>query len=366
MLLHFNPDVKHHKLYVLDISRKLTRKNKLFSQVKEWLCLTCQMQRALAASASVQPPPMKAQASPSKGSTPSVAAKPKDAQTKEESQRSATEKSGSVQKKEDKIGLPPEKDTTKVASDPNKPMPPQPPTVNTDKQKVQPKDKDATFPTAIKEAADKKEDKTAKNEATGKQLHPTERPGAGAPPPSSSPKSPRAASKTTEAVTGKMFGFGSSLFSSASTLITSAVQESRSPPASRKMSAPAQVSDKKAGSAASPKASPGVPPRVEAEPVAGEKLAVERRPDPTPQVKPSPSDRDRAADRANANPVKSEEPHAAPKVGKSTCQLCKAELNTGSNDPPNYSNCTECKSDVCNKCGFSPMPSAKEVTQFNL
>lgn len=358
------------------------------------------MQRALTASESVQPPLMKAQASPSKVSTPNVAAKAKDIgsgqkadapdkkhlenqsagvpQSKEESQRSTTEKSSSVsvQKKEEKTGLPPQKDiqnktvtsekeTTKVVSDLNKSLPPQAPPVKTEIKTVPPKDKDVTFPgtTAIKEVAEKKEDKPAKNEAMDKKLNLTETPGPGVLPLSSSPKSPRAASKTTEAVTGKMFGFGSSLFSSASTLITSAVQESRSPPTSRKMSAPAQVSDKMASSVVSPKASPNVSPRMETKPVTGQRLPMEKRPDVPQQVKSSPSDQDRTADRTSNKPVKTEESHATPKVGKSTCTLCKAELNTGSKDPPNYKNCTECKTDVCNKCGFSPMPSAKEVTQ---
>lgn len=375
----------------------------LFLQVKEWLCLTCQMQRALTASESIHPPLMKAQASPSKVSTPNVA-KAEDIgsgqkagvpdkkhlenqqavvpHSKEESQLSTKDKSSSVsvQKKEDKTGLLAQKDiqnkiitsetdTTKVGSDFTKPLPPEAPTVNTEIKTVDPKEKDVTVPdaTAIKIMTDKKQEKTETNKAMDKQLNPTETPGSGTLPLSSSPKTPRAASKTTEAVTGKMFGFGSSLFSSASTLITSAVQESHTPPASRKMSAPAQVSEKMASSVESPKASPNVSPRMtstkETKPVTGQKLPMQKGPDSTQQVKSSPSDQDRTVDRTSTKPVKNEESHAAPKEGKSTCPLCKADLNIGSNDPPNYNNCTECKSDVCNKCGFSPMPSAKEVTQ---
>jgi len=50
-----------------------------------------------------------------------------------------------------------------------------------------------------------------------------------------------------------------------------------------------------------------------------------------------------------------------PKAGQSTCPLCKLELNFGSKDPPNYNKCTECKSTVCNQCGFNPMPNVSEV-----
>lgn len=361
----------------------------LFSQVKEWLCLTCQMQRALTASESIHPPPMKAQASPSKVSTPNVA-KAEDIGSgqkadvsdkkrlenqpagvphgKEEPKLSTKDKSSSVpvQKKEDETGLPPQKDTqntritsetdtTTVGSDLTKPPPPQAPSVNTEVKTVHPKEKDVTVPgvAAIKTVTDKKRAETETKEAT-------ETPGSGTLTPSSSPKTPRAASKTTEAVTGKMFGFGSSLFSSASTLITSAVQESRTPPTSRKMSAPAQVSDKMATSVQSPKVGPNVSPQMT---LTKETKPVEKRQDSSQQVKSSPSDQDSTVDRTSTKPVKTDESHAAPQVGKSTCPLCKGDLNIGSGDPPNYNSCTECKSDVCNKCGFSPMPSAKEVMQ---
>uniref|UniRef100_A0A3B5K9M9 Bassoon presynaptic cytomatrix protein n=1 Tax=Takifugu rubripes TaxID=31033 RepID=A0A3B5K9M9_TAKRU len=51
-------------------------------------------------------------------------------------------------------------------------------------------------------------------------------------------------------------------------------------------------------------------------------------------------------------PVPAPEP-AKPKVN---CPLCKTELNIGSSDPPNYNSCTQCKSQVCNLCGFNPTP----------
>ncbi|GLD74959.1 protein piccolo isoform X1, partial [Lates japonicus] len=47
------------------------------------------------------------------------------------------------------------------------------------------------------------------------------------------------------------------------------------------------------------------------------------------------------------------------KTGGGLCPLCKTtQLNTGSKDPPNYNNCTECKNQVCSLCGFSPPDSA--------
>lgn len=178
---------------------------------------------------------------------------------------------------------------------------------------------------------------------------------------SSSPKPQRAPSKTAEAVTGKMLGFGSSLFSSASTLITSAVQESRTtPPNSRKMSAPAQVSDKVSASEIPPKSSAPVSPktavRKETKPPTAQKPQTEKEQDKPLQCQITTKAQTKG-DRLS-EPGRSE---VDPEGGNSTCPLCKADLNLGSKDPANYKTCTECKTLVCSKCGFSPMPSLKEV-----
>ena len=148
------------------------------------------------------------------------------------------------------------------------------------------------------------------------------------------------AAKPQESVTGKMFGFGSSIFSSASTLIASAVQEepkttspvSPNMQSTKKTKSPsAQMSeqDKKQEQPQQAKAYPAGPAKVD------------KTPSETPKaVAASPN---------------------VPKAGQSTCPLCKDVLNMGSKDPPNYSTCTECKSTVCNQCGFNPMPHVKEV-----
>lgn len=178
---------------------------------------------------------------------------------------------------------------------------------------------------------------------------------------SSSPKPQRAPSKTAEAVTGKMLGFGSSLFSSASTLITSAVQESRTtPPNSRKMSAPAQVSDKVSASEIPPKSSAPVSPktavRKETKPPTAQKPQTEKE-----QDKPLQCQITTKAQTKGDSLSEPGRPEVDPEGGNSTCPLCKADLNLGSKDPANYKTCTECKTLVCSKCGFSPMPSLKEV-----
>lgn len=148
------------------------------------------------------------------------------------------------------------------------------------------------------------------------------------------------ATKSEESVTGKMFGFGSSIFSSASTLIASAVQDDpkTTPPVSPKM-APAKESK-----------APVVPKpeqdKKEAEP-------MQTRAPPAGQVKiangPSQTPKDAAA------------PRSVSEAGPYACPICTTVLNVGSKDPPNYNICTECKSTVCNQCGFNPMPNVKEV-----
>lgn len=166
----------------------------------------------------------------------------------------------------------------------------------------------------------------------------------------SSPKTRPDVSKTTESMTGKMFGFGSSIFSSASTLISSAVQEeSRTTPGSRKMSAPAQVSPKMS---AVPKISPKTTPTV------SPKMSPAREPKTLTQ-KPEQKKEQEDSQKSKEDKAPSQPPKMATmshKAGEATCPLCKVELNIGSKEPLNYNTCTECKTIVCTHCGFNPMP----------
>ena len=168
------------------------------------------------------------------------------------------------------------------------------------------------------------------------------------------PKTQPAAAKPAESVTGKMFGFGSSFLSSASTLITSAVQDEpkTTPPTPRRLSTAAHVSPK-----ITPPTSPKMPLAKDTKPPAVQKTD-EKKPekplqDKTVQVK---------VDKAQSVPPKAPaDTQGAPKADKSLCPLCKVELNMGSKDPSNYNTCTECKTIACNQCGFNPMPNVAEV-----
>lgn len=136
----------------------------------------------------------------------------------------------------------------------------------------------------------------------------------------------------TESLGGKMFGIGTSIFSSASTLINSAVQDE----------------PKK-----TPPVSPKIPASKPSESAFVQKHEQDKKQEQVQQAKTSPLPQAKV-EKEPASP-------AAPREGQSTCPLCKMKLNFGSKEPPNYNKCTECKNTVCNQCGFNPMPNESEV-----
>ncbi|TRY94383.1 hypothetical protein DNTS_018401 [Danionella cerebrum] len=153
--------------------------------------------------------------------------------------------------------------------------------------------------------------------------------------------------QTTESVSGKMFGFGSSIFSSATNLISG--EESKSPPASPPGSPP----DSPIGSEAD--SPPGSPPDSgsdsppETPPAYSKETAS-----PKPEGKPSTdtSMPKLAGDKESPAPISDTEAQS--------CPLCKVKLNLGSGEVSNYSTCTECQKTVCNLCGFNPTPHLSE------
>ena len=169
--------------------------------------------------------------------------------------------------------------------------------------------------------------------------------------------------KAAESVSGKMFGFGSSIFSSASTLITSAVQDQpkTTPPVSPKMS-PAKESKsptihkveqgKKLEQPQQTKGQPSVQPKTDETKLPASQMPEQQK---KGNVK---------VDKAPSETLKSEAtPQVSVKPDQSTCPLCKVKLNMGSKDPPNYNSCTECKITVCIQCGFNPMPAGEVCTR---
>lgn len=149
------------------------------------------------------------------------------------------------------------------------------------------------------------------------------------------------AAKPEESVTGKMFGFGSSIFSSASTLIASAVQDE-------------------------PKTTPPVSPKMhstkESKPPVVQKSVQDKKQQQPQQTRAHPAGLAKPPAEIPKDAAASQN---VSKAGRSACPLCKMVLNMGSKDPPNYNTCTECKSTVCYQCGFNPMPNVKEVRHMS-
>lgn len=140
-------------------------------------------------------------------------------------------------------------------------------------------------------------------------------------------------------VTGKFFGLGSSLLSSASDLISSTGQDepfTTPPPTSRKGSGVSQVSN---GSALRtlPVSTPGAS-RKGSEAAQSPQTCLQAE-----ETKPS------SAGETDGS-------RALPEV----CPVCGTTIRK---EPPDYNTCTQCRSVVCNLCGFDPTPHDTTVSK---
>ncbi|XP_078021274.1 protein piccolo isoform X2 [Epinephelus lanceolatus] len=152
------------------------------------------------------------------------------------------------------------------------------------------------------------------------------------------------------AAASTMFSFGSSLLSSATNLVTGEEEKALdSPPGSPPDSGPGSPPDSGPGSPPdSPFSAPGSPPDSDSAP-------------DTPPAKSKKPLRGISVEQEEKAPRATPPPPPAPaSVTKESCPLCNVELNVGSADTPNYSFCTECKKTVCNLCGFNPTPHLGE------
>ena len=309
-----------------------------FFQIKEWLCLNCQMQRALGASEPTVAPMMK---TPRQIPSQTVLQE-KDKQLGKHEIPVADVQIPTLTKKDDNL-IPESSQIKAVVSgalldekcqtiDQHK----QQPAVKPPSVELLNASKADSKPGPVQPELNKPLNKVPKAEVPSTKSAP-----APAQPVKTETgffgfggaKSQPTPTKPAESVTGKMFGFGSSIFNSASTLITT-------PPASPKLST---VKETK-------------PPAVQ-------KAEQGKKPEQPQQTKAPPSPSVQAkVDKAPSDPPKAAASQAAPKPGQSTCPLCKVGLNMGSKDPPNFNTCTVCKNDVCNQCGFNPMPHSAAVS----
>ncbi|MEQ2207909.1 hypothetical protein XENOCAPTIV_020853, partial [Xenoophorus captivus] len=149
------------------------------------------------------------------------------------------------------------------------------------------------------------------------------------------------------AAASQMFSFGSSLLSSATTLVSG--EETKAP------ESPAGSPD--SGSGSPPESDPGSPPDS---PFSAPGSAPDSDSAPeTPPVRSEKPPRHTALEKEEKSPA-AEPAQAQTSVAMENCPLCNLELNIGSSDTPNYSLCTECKKKVCNLCGFNPNPHLGE------
>ncbi|XP_075288989.1 protein bassoon isoform X1 [Opisthocomus hoazin] len=271
--------------------------NPHLTQVKEWLCLNCQMQRALGMDMTTAPRSKSQQQlhSPSPSPSHSPAKHPP---------APGTDKS------------PPA--TRAVPPEPPKPQPTTPQREPHGQGQPRPQEAARSSPQHQQAKPSSSEQRKTAGDVGAKPAAPA--PGAGA------------QEQAQEGLTGKLFGFGASLLTQASTLMS--VQPEAPPPS---------------------QPSPGkVPPKIvfsDASKEAGPKASgPQGRAAATPASKPDKLEQG----------VK---PKEVPKA-RVSCPLCKAEINVGSGEPQNYNTCTSCRQQVCNMCGFNPTPHLVEKNEW--
>lgn len=163
------------------------------------------------------------------------------------------------------------------------------------------------------------------------------------------------------AVTGKVLGFGSSFFSSASNFISSA-EPSTTPPTSRKDSSVSQSSIRSSTPPPSSRKGSGVTiPQGDSQKKQKERNkspTVEKKEEKKPDVTKHQGKDLLNPDKSKSEPSKvKESSHILPK----NCPLCKVEIKK---DASNYNTCTNCKNIVCIQCGFNPSPHQTEVRRI--
>ncbi|XP_073508423.1 protein piccolo isoform X2 [Phyllobates terribilis] len=179
-----------------------------------------------------------------------------------------------------------------------------------------------------------------------------------------------------DTVTGKLFGFGASIFSQASSFISTTAQpgtqtqSTQGTPSKQPVPAPAQklVDNQK------PTKEPAVPHSPKLPVINKETQPVPSKVSDEPKLSPlrkavdekKVPEKETKRDIPELNKTAKVEPEIIEKIkeAKTLCPLCKTELNMGSKDLPNFNACTECKKMVCNLCGFNPTPHLTEAAEW--
>ncbi|XP_023375287.1 protein bassoon [Otolemur garnettii] len=301
--------------------------NPHLTQVKEWLCLNCQMQRALGMDMTTAPRSKSQQQlhSPVLSPAHSPAKQPLGKPEQERSRGSGVSQPGSRQA-----------ETARATSVPGPAQVTAPPEVG----RVSPQPSVPTKPSVA-------EPRPPSAEAPAKSA-------------TAVPSGLGAAEQTQEGLTGKLFGLGASLLTQASTLMSVQPEaDSQGQPAPSK--GPPKIVFSDASKDAGPRSlGSGPAPGAKTEP--GARTGLGSGPGALPKTGGTTSPKHGRAEHQAASKAA-----AKPKTmlkEKATCPLCQTELNVGSKGPANYNTCTTCKLQVCNLCGFNPTPHLVEKTEW--
>ncbi|XP_010613957.1 protein bassoon, partial [Fukomys damarensis] len=303
--------------------------NPHLTQVKEWLCLNCQMQRALGMDMTTAPRSKSQQQlhSPALSPAHSPAKQPLGKPEQEPSRVPGGPQLGSRQA-----------DTSRATPVPRPAQAAAPPEVG----KVSPQPSVPTKPSTA-------EPRLPTGEAPAKSA-------------TTVPSGLSASEQTQEGLTGKLFGLGASLLTQASTLMS--VQPEADP---QGQPSPSKGPPKIVFSDARKEAGPR-PPTSRPGPIPGTKTEPEARmgpgsgPGTLAKTGGITSPKHGKAEHQAVSKTAAK-PKTTPKE-KASCPLCQAELNMGSKGPANYNTCTTCKLQVCNLCGFNPTPHLVEKTEW--
>ncbi|XP_059520711.1 protein bassoon isoform X2 [Myotis daubentonii] len=305
--------------------------NPHLTQVQEWLCLNCQMQRALGMDMTSAPRSKSQQQLHSPALSPAHApAKPPLGKPEQERPRGP----GGPQPG------PRPAETAKATTVPGPAQAAAPP----EGGKVSPQPPHPVKPSTA-------EPRPPAGEAPGRSA-------------TAVPSGPGAAEQAQEGLTGKLFGLGASLLTQASTLMSVQPEaDAQGQPAPSKGPPKIVFSDASKDAGPRPPGSgpgPGPAAGAKAEPAA--RAGAVSGPGAPARTGGTPSPKHGRAEQ-QAVPKAAAKPKAMPK-DRPTCPLCQAELNVGSKGPANYNTCTACKLQVCNLCGFNPTPHLVEKSEW--
>uniref|UniRef100_A0A8C6I137 Bassoon n=1 Tax=Mus spicilegus TaxID=10103 RepID=A0A8C6I137_MUSSI len=307
--------------------------NPHLTQVKEWLCLNCQMQRALGMDMTTAPRSKSQQQlhSPALSPAHSPAKQPLGKPEQERSPRGP----GATQ------SGPRQAEAARATSVPGPTQATAPPEVG----RVSPQPPLSTKPSTA-------EPRPPAGEAQGKSA-------------TTVPSGLGAGEQTQEGLTGKLFGLGASLLTQASTLMSVQPEAdtqgqpspSKGPPKIVFSDASKEAGPRPPGSGPGPGPTPGAKTEPGARTGPGSGPGALAKTGGTASPKHGRAEH-QAASKAAAKPK------TMPKERAAACPLCQAELNVGSRGPANYNTCTACKLQVCNLCGFNPTPHLVEKTEW--